>query len=953
MKRTKLISCMLATVLVAAVMAVPGTAVSAAENEIVRLDGDWHYAQYRTYNRMFQYGASIEVTFEDLKLAAVPTQAAFETFETVEVPYSVADTNGLMYNEESGVDAEEYPLFNRFAEAWFCKAFPLRADFTSDDFVTLHLGTIDDNDMVYINGRFVASSGFKDGNENAEITPLALGGFDYTHQDPAAQVKFAASAYQQERIYKVPTALLNLGGTNTIAVRVYNNNSLGGFYATSPIALCGSEAASRQLQGLPTEAINSPELTAFIEEQNSQLEAGDMQAFAAGISESYNNDGDNKADLLAKTEALLKDYTDISITDTDTAYYKTDDGAYYYEASRTIEGINEDNETVTISSGDIAQYYVDEKTPKGDSFLERGSWNRCFQASYYSEATETQDSIYGVYLPPSYFTNPDRSYPVVYLLHGVNSTSTSFINVDQIAPGMDQWIQDGRIIEMILVMPDSNTSYSGGWATRIAQELPLITEAKFRILGEPEYRGISGISAGGGGAMSIGLDNPQSFSSIASHMGAIGGATTKMDAMSDEELALYDIYLDHGLQDDRVPYTTTLNVHEYLLDRDFLHAYSLRNGFHTSGFYMKGMPYSMMMHSNHFIKNGVLDRMDYKAPVYKAQTLTDLGSGISVSGNILEGGYLNVEKLLPDTERYAALQKIAGKGKDLIDAYTLDLLSSTDSAYEGDLEITISGLQALEGKNLVVVPEEGEAVDCVVTDGQAKLTMALPVSIGITLGESKAEIKTHKAYISGYKDNTVKPRGELTRQEAAAIFYNLLDDERLEEFETGENNFSDVDDKLWSNKAISTLAKAEIISGYKDGSFKPMENISRAELLTMAVNFANVEVKPSDKGGFTDIDDHWAKDSIIFAANNGWVSGYPNGTFLPGNNIVRAETIAIVNNMLGRGCEKASLTDVQKDIAAFTDNDNADEWYYYPIIEATNTHTYVIEDDVEIWTSVS
>ncbi len=105
--------------------------------------------------------------------------------------------------------------------------------------------------------------------------------------------------------------------------------------------------------------------------------------------------------------------------------------------------------------------------------------------------------------------------------------------------------------------------------------------------------------------MRIGLGNPDTFSSIASHMGAISGAPSIMAGMTDEELRWFDIYIDHGLQDDRVPVAASQTVHDYLVGRGIEHKFELRDGGHTSGFYMAGMPKSMKMHSEHFIKNGV------------------------------------------------------------------------------------------------------------------------------------------------------------------------------------------------------------------------------------------------------------------------------------------------------------------------------------------------------------
>ena len=133
-------------------------------------------------------------------------------------------------------------------------------------------------------------------------------------------------------------------------------------------------------------------------------------------------------------------------------------------------------------------------------------------------------------------------------------------------------------------------------------------ESRFRILSDAKFRGLTGISMGGFGAFTIGTLYPDLYSSVASHMGAVNDeALEALKTLTPEQLEKYDFYLDCGLQDGMVDYQWTVNIHEYLQSVGKEHGYDLRDGGHNSAFYMAGMPASMKMHSDHFLKNGLYD----------------------------------------------------------------------------------------------------------------------------------------------------------------------------------------------------------------------------------------------------------------------------------------------------------------------------------------------------------
>ena len=192
----------------------------------------------------------------------------------------------------------------------------------------------------------------------------------------------------------------------------------------------------------------------------------------------------------------------------------------------------------------------------------------------------------------------------------------------------------------------------------------------------------------------------------------------------------------------------------------------------------------------------------------------------------------------------------------------------------------------------------------------------------------------HFAYIIGYPEGDVRPENSITREEVATIFFRLLTEETRTANFTKTNAFADVEDSRWSNNAISTMAKLGIITGYEDGTFKPANAITRAEFATIAARFEEeVAVGTED---FTDIAGHWAESYIKEAAALQWINGYEDGSFRPGNNITRAEVMTIVNRMLQR---KVSSDYILETATFWTDNPKS-AWYYEDVMEATNSHTY-------------
>ena len=208
----------------------------------------------------------------------------------------------------------------------------------------------------------------------------------------------------------------------------------------------------------------------------------------------------------------------------------------------------------------------------------------------------------------------------------------------------------------------------------------------------------------------------------------------------------------------------------------------------------------------------------------------------------------------------------------------------------------------------------------------------------------------HFAYIVGYGNGEVRPQNNITRAEVATIFFRLLTDDVRAENLTKTNRYSDVAATSWYNTAVSTLSSMGIITGYPDGTFRPNAAITRAEFAAIAARFDNDGDKTAAK--FSDIATHWAKDEISIAYNNGWITGYPNGTFGPQRDITRAETMTLVNRVLNRQPETED--DLLPNMTVWTDNANPKAWYYLAVQEATNSHYYEFKTNsqYEKWTEL-
>ena len=203
----------------------------------------------------------------------------------------------------------------------------------------------------------------------------------------------------------------------------------------------------------------------------------------------------------------------------------------------------------------------------------------------------------------------------------------------------------------------------------------------------------------------------------------------------------------------------------------------------------------------------------------------------------------------------------------------------------------------------------------------------------------------HFAFLVGYTDGTFGPERNMTRAEVTTMFARLLT-EQIEADKTYSNTFSDVPKGYWAANYIGYMQQFGIITGYSDGSFRPDAPVTRAEFAAIASRF---EKLTEGSKSFTDVSDtYWAARYINFAATRGWVTGYSDGTFKPENTITRAEVAAVTCRLLERSADQSYIRSHLKELRTFADMTES-HWAYWYAMEAANGHDYTKSGGSENW----
>ena len=203
----------------------------------------------------------------------------------------------------------------------------------------------------------------------------------------------------------------------------------------------------------------------------------------------------------------------------------------------------------------------------------------------------------------------------------------------------------------------------------------------------------------------------------------------------------------------------------------------------------------------------------------------------------------------------------------------------------------------------------------------------------------------HFAFLVGYTGGTFGPERNMTRAEVTTMFARLLT-EQIEADKTYSNTFSDVPKGYWAANYIGYMQQFGIITGYSDGNFRPDAPVTRAEFAAIASRF---EKLTEGSKSFADVPDtYWAARYINFAATRGWVTGYSDGTFKPENPITRAEVAAVTCRLLERSADQNYIRSHFNELRTFSDMTES-HWAYWYAMEAANGHDYTKSGGSENW----
>ncbi|MFM9412789.1 S-layer homology domain-containing protein [Peptococcus simiae] len=279
------------------------------------------------------------------------------------------------------------------------------------------------------------------------------------------------------------------------------------------------------------------------------------------------------------------------------------------------------------------------------------------------------------------------------------------------------------------------------------------------------------------------------------------------------------------------------------------------------------------------------------------------------------------------------------EGKDLQTGDKITVTQTEPGKKPNPVEVTVKAKRAPGGGGgTVVIPSQPDEKP--------------DVKPGNKPGEGDLNKDDHYQYLIGYPDGTFGPNRGMTRAEVATMFTRLLKD-RPVKGESYTSNFTDVNAGDWYANTVGYAVQKGIVSGYPDGSFKPNQAITRAEFSAIAARFAGLTDEKDLT--FTDLDaSHWGYKAIRLAASHGWISGYPDNTFRPAQDITRAEVTSITNRMLNRYADLDWLDANMDKVTQFSDVARSD-WFFEPIMEAVVSHNFTRDADGkhEHWTGLN
>lgn len=378
--------------------------------------------------------------------------------------------------------------------AWFRLEFNLPADAAGTPLVAA-LGGIDDADEAYLNGTLIGRTG--------QFPPES------------------DSQWFEQRLYPVPGDAPVYGGRNVLTVRMNDFTGGGGWYR-GPVGIYSKDALRSAFFGLDTTPVSTAQarkVRTLLSRQADLVREGRWKAYRRTLAPGFFHDGDTRARRLADLRSLTKTYGALRVRDTEVQVVRDRrTGALIADTNRVIVARKDGKRVVVRKRQQEFLYFA------GSPLRERGNRSRFFMDSVRSEL-EGQEREFAVYLPPSYLENPQRTYPTVYLLHGINGGAAEWATRD-IDKRIDRLVRKRGIAESVVVMPDGESlwyvdSEDSPWRSMFVQEMLPTVDRWYRTKQRREMRGLTGVSMGGHGAFTIGWSQPRLFSSIASHMGAL------------------------------------------------------------------------------------------------------------------------------------------------------------------------------------------------------------------------------------------------------------------------------------------------------------------------------------------------------------------------------------------------------------------------------------------------
>lgn len=297
----------------------------------------------------------------------------------------------------------------------------------------------------------------------------------------------------------------------------------------------------------------------------------------------------------------------------------------------------------------------------------------------------------------------------------------------------------------------------------------------------------------------------------------------------------------------------------------------------------------------------------------------------------------NDSKVINITSAKAGETKITGTSSSYAEIIVKDndniRLGNVKADYNGNFNIFLN--RALKN---------GEVLKFTITDKDREdVTMEYTVS-GLQSGNM-----TRISYVKGYPNGHFKAGANISRAEAVMMFGRLINGS--ENFNTKNTTKFEDAETGWYAQAINFSVDNGLMKGYPNGDFEPDSYITRAEFAEMVSRY----VKKQNPGNtnLNDINNHWAKNAIETLYGNKIIKGYPDGTFKPEENITRAEAVTVLNAAFDRKSTKDSMENISNPEMLITFNDvRKADWYYAEVLDAANAHDSYRSGNTDIWTFV-